>query len=387
MFTNKPYFIILFLFPIAVLSFDGCKKNIPQSTPLMTVTSVNNPTDGTILVAPFNINGTGSGNLYMLDKNGSVLNSKTFPSNILDFKKWLINGVTMYSYNEYNPNGYHIPGVTYSAGDEVITDANLNEIGRFDFLPANGRSSSQNLLDSHDFILLSQRHYIGIGYYQKKVDNIPASLNPSPGLQIVAPIVQEVNNDKVTWEWDATNYPELYLSSTSGNFSDSTQIDDYAHMNSLFLDPNDSNLIISFRYLNEIIKVSRKDGSIIWRLGGANSDFPLTSDQKTIWQHNATLADSGQTLLVFDNGEAGVRAFTRIVEYQLDEVNKHVLSFKSFPIPNNVFTSAMGSVQKRGNTYFIDGGTGNYVLEADYTTGKILFQMTMTEPSYRAFKY
>ena len=89
--ANKPYVIILFFLSIVIISFDGCKKDAPQSTPLMTVTNLNGPTDGTILVAPFNIDGTGSGNLYILDKNGSVLSSKTFPYNILDFKKWVIN--------------------------------------------------------------------------------------------------------------------------------------------------------------------------------------------------------------------------------------------------------------------------------------------------------
>ena len=355
----------------------------------MTVTDLNGPSAGSILLAPFNSADPQAGFLYVLDQNGKIISLKKTNHNALDFKKWDLNGVIRYTYNEYNPGGFHIPGIGYSPGDEVILDENMNEIKRVDFLPFNGRPEDQTLLDSHDFILLNDNHYIAECYYQKKVTNIPSSLNPAPGgVEVVAPIIQEVNNGQVIWEWDATSFPELYLSSTNGNnFSDSTAINDYAHMNSMIIDPKDSNLIISFRVLNEIIKVNRKNGSIMWRLGGASSDFVLSDDQKTIWQHDATLTDSGQTLLVFDNGEAGVRPVTRIVEYKLDEENKKLVSFKSMDMPNNVFTVAMGSVQKRGNTYFIGGGTGNYVMEVDNSTGKILFQMKLNYPTYRAFKY
>jgi len=370
----------------------SCKK--PDSpaksspAPVLNITDNNNPTDGTIIMAPFNTAVPNTGYLYMLDKTGNILQSKKVGNFAINFQKWVNNGQVRYTYTEFNPNGYHIPGVLYESGDDVILDANFNEIKRVDFLPANGRTASQILDDSHDFIYLSDDHYIAMSYYQKKVTNIPASLNPSPGVNVVAPIIQEVVGGKVTWEWDATNYPEFYTSSQEwNNFSDSTVVQDYIHMNSLYMDPKDSNLIISMRNLDQIIKVSRKDGSILWRLGGVNSDFPLTPDQKTMRQHHATLTDSGQTLLIFDNGDITLRPQTRIVEMKLDEVNKKVISFKGTPVANNVFTQYMGSAQKRGNTYFVGGGTSNYVMEMDYTTNKILFQIKLDQPTYRAFKY
>jgi hypothetical protein len=113
----------------------------------------------------------------------------------------------------------------------------------------------------------------------------------------------------------------------------------------------------------------------------------MTADQKFLRQHHATLADSGQTLLIFDNGEKTERPQTRLLEFKLDENTKTVTSFKATPVPTNVFTEFMGSVQKRGNTYFFSGGTSNYVAEMDYTTGKLLFQMSLSQSTYRAFKY
>jgi hypothetical protein len=164
-------------------------------------------------------------------------------------------------------------------------------------------------------------------------------------------------------------------------------VQDYAHLNSLFVDPKDQNLIISFRNLNEIIKVDRKTGAIIWRLGGPFSDFAETSDQKTVRQHDATLADGGATLLVFDNGEAKLRPVTRIVEYKLDEAAKKITSFTAMNVPTGIFSGYMGSVQKIGDNYFVDGGSGSYIAEFNRTTGNITFQASLKHSSYRGFKY
>jgi hypothetical protein len=48
----------------------------------------------------------------------------------------------------------------------------------------------------------------------------------------------------------------------------------------------------------------------------------------------------------------------------------------------------MGSVQKMGSRYFIGGGSGNYVLEIDYTTGEKILELKSTAnvATYRAYK-
>ena len=125
----------------------------------------------------------------------------------------------------------------------------------------------------------------------------------------------------------------------------------------------------------------------MWRLGGKNSDFPITADQKFLRQHDVTIADDNKTLLVFDNGEATERPHTRILEIQLDGQNRKITSFSSFPLPNGEFTPFMGSVQKRGDTYFIGGGTANYVMEINYKTSAVLMRLNLVYPTYRAYKF
>ena len=274
----------------------------------------------------------------------------------MNFKRWVINGQVRYTWAVYDVHSYIIPVINQLTAYAVIADENLNEIKRVTLLPYKSVSvDKKEGIDVHDFILLADNHYITITYYQRTVTNLPASLTPSGYAQVVSPVIQEINNDQVTWQWDGSEHAEFYTTSVEGNsFGITATPQDYMHMNSIIIDPRDNNFICSFRNLNQVLKIDHATGDIMWRLGGNNSDFPLTDDQKFLRQHNATLVDNNQTLLIFDNGEATERPYTRIVEFQLDETNKKVNGFKSFNVPED-FTQFMGSVQKIKSHYFIGG--------------------------------
>jgi outer membrane protein assembly factor BamB len=152
------------------------------------------------------------------------------------------------------------------------------------------------------------------------------------------------------------------------------------------VDSLDNNLVVSFRNLNEIVKLDRQTGQIIWRLGGNHSDFALSQDQVFLRQHYPRLIENGKTLIFLDNGHDSLRAYSRILEFQLNQSNKTINSFKSFTIPDN-FIQFAGSVKKEGNQYFIGGGSANYSLQVDYTTGQELMRMSLKYSSYRALKY
>ncbi|MDQ6609141.1 MAG: aryl-sulfate sulfotransferase, partial [Bacteroidota bacterium] len=278
------------------------------------------------------------------------------------------------------------PGILPCTG--VLLDENFNLIKRIRLLPFNGRTSADpDAVDAHDFIYLDDNHFITLSYFQKSVNNIPSSLNPAANCKVIAPIIQEIINGQVVWEWDGTNYPELYLQSVEGNvFSNGNVLHDYVHMNSLSIDPTDNNLICSMRNVNQVIKISRTDGRILWRLGGSNSDFPMSANMKFLRQHHATLTDNNQTLLLFDNGHVTERPYSRVLEFKLGQDYKTINSFKAFTLPEGIFAQFMGSVQKRGDTYFVGCGSTPKVLEVNYVTNKINFLKTLPNVSYRALK-
>jgi hypothetical protein len=364
--------------------FIGCKKDKSDA---LQVTMLNNPTDGEIVLSTYSSKLSSPANLMIIDKNGNVLTRNNTSTAAVNFKKWVVGNKVRYTYMEFDPKAYQISqGILPCTA--VVLDQNLNEIKRVRLLPFSGRTASDaDAVDAHEFIYLDDNHFITLSYFQKMVNNIPSSLNPVSNCMVVAPIIQEIQNDHVVWEWDGSNYSELYLQSIEGNaFSNANVVHDYVHMNSMIIDPSDGNLICSMRNLNQVIKINRTAGDIMWRLGGTNTDFPMTADMKFLRQHNVTLTDNNRTLLVFDNGEATERPYTRVDEFQLDMEGKTVTSFKAFKLPDGIFAQYMGSVQKRGDTYFIGCGSTPKILEVNYNTGVVSFMATLPDVCYRALK-
>jgi len=372
---------LLVAFSTATLLLMGCKKNDATKVDVLS-----NPTEGQITVSAYG-SLTKPSPLMVLDKNGQTITQKTVPYAAINFNKWQVNGATRYTYMEFDPNVVQLSqGILPTTA--VLLNENLQEMKRIRLLPYNGRTASDiSAVDAHDFIYIDDNHYLVLAYFQKVVTNIPASLNPVSNCKVIAPIIQEINNGQVVWEWDGTNFPEFYQHSVEGNdFSNASGVHDYVHINSIFIDPTDNNLICSLRNLNQVIKVDRTTGNILWRLGGTNSDYPMTADMKFLRQHHATLTDDNKTLLLFDNGEAKERKFSRVLEFALAQDAKNIQGFKSYNLPNGIFAQYMGSVQKRGNTYFIGCGSEPKIMEVDYTTDKINFLMTLPNVSYRALK-
>jgi arylsulfate sulfotransferase len=372
---------------ITVLLFNSCSTyyDLDAPTPVVVVPK---PT-GEFLVAPAGYRDPNAGMLAIYDKNGNTMKQIETGSTTMDFKKWVLkDGKVRYSYLKYDKNVYHMPNVGYNAGQIIILDQDLKEINSLTLIPnAERTATDNNALDGHDFILLSDNHYISMAYFEKAVNNIPAELGAKENCKVVAPIIQEVENGKVIWEWDGTNEPELYKTSVEGNNYQSNLTQDFAHLNSMFIDPKDNNMVLSFRNMNQVLKIDRKSGQIIWRLGGKNSDFPMTSEQKFLRQHDAHFLEDGKTLIMFDNGDLAERPFTRIAEYTLDEKTKRITKYKSMYLPDRSFSRYMGSVMKTDSSYFIGCGADPRVIEMNHSTGEKMFEQQLTLPSYRAYRY
>lgn len=341
---------------------------------------------GYILMAPFG-SPLDSGALIVMDGKGNILKQTRTAYGAMNFRRWVVNGQVRYSWAMYDPTKYIIPVINNYCFTTYLADSNLNVIKTINLIAHGDITTDQNQsTDLHDFIYLDDQHYFTLSYYLKTVTNVPAKLAPNGNPQVVCPVIQEVQNDQVVWQWEGSNYPEFYSTSVEGNnFADTYTPQDYMHLNSMILDPQDNNLIISCRNLDQVFKVNHSTGAIMWRLGGSNSDFPIENFQQSLRQHFASLADNGQTLLIFDNGLAGVRENTRILEFQLDQVDKSIKGFRAFNVPEP-YSQIMGSVQKFGTHYFISGGSARYFLDIDYLSGQKYLEVKNPLQSYRIFR-
>jgi len=348
--------------------------------------SVKDTSQGYILLSPYVASQPRHSLLIIIDLSGNVIVKKNIEGIVSDFRQWTINGNIRYSYLVYDPDKDPGDFIHGSMAHAVILDSALNEIELVHLLPHNDiMINKTNGIDHHDLIMLTDDHFITISSYVKNVNNIPKSLLPAARVRVIAPIIQEIKNGAVIWQWDGTSFPEFYLNSTKGNkFSDSSNVQDYMHINSITIDPNDSNLIVSFHNTNQLVKINRRSGDIIWRLGGKNSDFILAADQVFLRQHHPTFIDSGCTLMLFDNGDSVMRQTSRVLEFRLDEQKKEVTYFRAYNIPE-AFAESKGSVQLAGNDYFICGGSANYVLAVNRKTNNKKMELHYNQTSFRAY--
>jgi hypothetical protein len=168
-------------------------------------------------------------------------------------------------------------------------------------------------------------------------------------------VIQEIGpKGKVLFEWNSWDHLDL------GQCKQHRFPDDYAHLNSISLAPENS-LIVSMRGCSQVLKIDRTSGEVIWRLGAGDSDFKIVGDpmDEFCGQHTAFESRRG-TLILFDNGghcfgerESLHGRVSRVVEYALDPSKNTATLLKSFYYPESkkVYTPSGGSVveTQKGN--------------------------------------
>lgn len=134
----------------------------------------------------------------------------------------------------------------------------------------------------------------------------------------------------------------------------------WSHCNALDYDAGEGAYTISSRALDELMRVDRSSGELLWELGAELDDFVLTSGDAGDWfqnQHQFQLLDGG--VLVFDNGEDGA-AHSRTVEYALDEAAGTAELVWLYEPEQPISVYAFGDVHRHpsGNTLITWSGAG-----------------------------
>lgn len=361
-------------------------ESLPADFPSYTV-AADHPTPGIVCFTVNDGNRQHPSWLLVTDQDGKPLYYKKLPDRGFNFQQHHApDGSLRYSYLQ--TEGPQLDAVSTGLGTIRILDGQYHELEQLSLLPYGDHGALP--ADLHEFVYLDDHHYILTAYESKRVTNVPSRA----GLlsQVAASIIQEVQDGRVVFEWDSSEHPEFYDNASEGNdFVNSSAANaDYMHMNSVCIDPADQNLIVSFRHQDQVVKLDRHTGQVIWRLGGKNGDFPLTDAQRFSHQHFARLNADG-TLSLFDNGNAWRK--TRLLTFRLDEAAKTVTSFSAAE-PESRYSFAMGSYQKLdGGSAFVGwGAKGAGATDASEfgPDGAVTFSLAFKDPtyeSYRALKY
>ncbi|MEI6021296.1 MAG: aryl-sulfate sulfotransferase [Bacteroidota bacterium] len=270
-----------------------------------------------------------------------------------------------------------------------------NQFQKIDSLScANGYNADGHafeiLENGHHLILATETVKMDLSGYHKFGNN---KIGGSKRANVKAGIIQELDeHKKPVFEWHSIKHFS-FMDIDEAYLNDTLNVD-WMHFNALVLD-DDGNYLVSARNFNEISKVNKLTGDIIWRFGGKKNQFKLIADSVLfVAQHDIRKNKDG-TYSLYDNGKDEKTIHSaRAKAYRLNEkklIAETVWEYTDKPGANSY--KGLGNVQclENGN-YLINYGSSNVspvafnVVDANYN--KVFeVQFNDTLRSYRAFNY
>lgn len=351
--------------------------NLPSDFPTLTVTANDNPAEGFVFLAPFSWSSTTiaprTPYLLILDNSGEPVFFRRLQSACYDFKVQPNGHLT---YFDNDPSAQ-----VYIELDSTYTKVNAWEMG-------NGYGT-----DLHDFQLLPNGHALLMSYDLQTVDMSSHVPGGKTDADVVGFVIQEQDaGHNVVFEW--RSWDHFKFSDAADNINLTAAYIDYVHGNAVEYDW-DGNLLISSRHMDEITKINRQTGEIMWRWGGENNQFTFINDTAQFThQHDIRRLPNGNVTL-FDNGNRHSPQRSRAVEYMLDEEKKIATLVWEYPEGSQQYSIAMGNAQRlpNGNTMVGWGypaqGARKQALTEVRPDGSVAFDL-LTDTNvvtYRAFRF
>lgn len=370
-------------YPIApVIPTDGVRQlitptyqTVPAIVPTINVTINDNPTDGYLFTANFNVDwanfsfADSNPHLLIFDNDGDLVYYQNTPQLRFDFKK--------------HPNGLLSSFVNDAGHFEVMND----QYEVIDTYTAIGYST-----DNHEFLMQPNGNVILMIYDAQIVDMSQIVDGGQPDAIVIGLVLQEIDPDRnVVFEW--RSWDHIPVTDTRRDLT-ADRID-YIHGNSIEVD-NDGNWLVSSRFVDEVTKINRATGDVMWRMGGKANEFTFIPDDGEPFsdQHDARRAPNGN-LTVFDNRSVIPSTYARVVEYEVDEANK--IAYRIWEHREEGGPSrAMGNAQRLTNGNTLIGWGSMYPSISEVSAdGDIVWQMEferysspdIIRNSYRAFRF
>lgn len=335
---------------------------LPVDFPEVEITVSEEPDSGYIFLTNF-MAPKATPYMMILDNTGFPIFFQRITHPVVDFKKQP-NGLLTYYF--FGTEMFYALDTSYTIVDSFqCGNGYTTDFHDLQILP-NGNA----LLMSHDTQIVDLSHWGG-----------------DTAATVIGLIVQEMDQDKnVVFQWRSWDHFQI----TDATHHDITQkVIDYVHGDAIEVD-SDGNLLISCRNLDEITKINRQTGEIIWRLGGKNNQFTFVNDTTMFYrQHDIRRLPNGNITL-FDNGNFHSPPYSRAVEYHLDETNKIATLVWEYRNSPDIFVRQLGNMQRLPNdNTFIGWGMGNTTATEVRSDGSKAFELRFvnTMNSYRVFRF
>lgn len=264
----------------------------------------------------------------------------------------------------------------------VIVDQSYRTIAR---VRARGRGV---VTDLHEFRITSRNTALVLGFRVVRKD-LRRYGGPRRGF-VIDNLVQEIDirTGRLLLNWSSAKR----LSPRGSHLPASAQtVWDAYHVNSISED-SDGNLLLTARHLSAIVKIDRRTGRVLWKLGPRVGDFRVDRAASFYYPHDAQRAPDG-TITIFDNRSTFVdrsRGPSRGLRLNVDMRRKRVTLARAYPHPRGrVFATSQGNISTLpGGNAFVGWGSSPWFSEYA-PDGRVVFAASLRSQlnqSYRAFK-
>jgi hypothetical protein len=339
--------------------------SLPEGFPEISIVKWDDPSEGYIFVSPLHYEAN-TFFLIILDNYATPVYYREVPANgATDFKLQPNGTLTSYSTPEWK---------------YLVQDAQFNFIDTI---------AAQNGYDAdlHELLYYADGHSFLMCYDPQLVDMSQVVTGGQPDAVVTGLIVQELDeNQDLVFQWRSWDH---YQITDASNWVDLTESSiDYVHGNSIEIVNTDEMMICS-RNMNEITKLDRNTGEIIWRLNGENNMFEFIPPADSFcMQHSIRLMPNSSNISIFDNGNCWVPAHSSAVEYILDEENFTATLVERLRSQPDIFGAYMGNTQRLENGHTINGwGKGVPSVTEFDANGNIVLEFSFPQLNYRAFKF
>ena len=324
---------------------------LPSGLPELTLKKSNYLFDGYILLKTF----YDPGALLMIDNNADI--------------------VWYHIYDETTVRAFN-----FSPDQKILsmTDSSTIEyLNLFGEIQSHIKTRSQGIDKlHHDILRDSSGLTYGLTYNYKEVD-----LSSMGGLKndtiLGDGIVAFSPEGKRIWDWDIFEHADPLQDDSINYFKD-----DWSHANTINLDL-DGNILLSLRNLNQIWKIDRKTGDVLWKTG-TYADFTSPANELDfIHQHDVHINQYGH-LMMFDNGNND-RGFSRILSIEFDESKKQWHPVLNIKLDKDHHTFRMGSARYIDDKHILVSSPKRHMqISIIDEEGKILWNTLSDKSSYRA---
>jgi hypothetical protein len=201
--------------------------------------------------------------------------------------------------------------------------------------------------NGHDWSFDNEGNILLMGQAKSYIDMSSLIEGGNINAEVLDVVIQEFDKDGILkYTWNSADHFDIFDGNENSDYLDYTEAQlDYVHANSVAFD-SDTSFLLSNRHMDEITKVDRRSGEIIWRLGGKNNQFTFIND--TIGfshQHSVSKLENGNILL-FDNGNLHDSQVSTSIIYELDEINKTATLIKRYGRTPDVYSNHGAGTQE-----------------------------------------